>query len=165
MTLAILELGLAGILAWCAIKCTKLTGALVGKEEPGTHCSGSLVALAIGILGYGLSAFLQKLLLLGGIGAAARALGGKGAGGGSGSGGGESPGGGGTAPVAPTEPTPTPTPELPAPSVPEIPFAVSDTGPNQSSGNTATVVGGDYTVQVTPASAVQQQQVAFTGFA
>lgn len=115
MTLALLEILLGLMLAYCSLICVQLVPALIGKSRPGHHCSGSLLALLIGTISYFIAAILSGALS-GILGAAilGRLFGG---GGGpvvvpGGGGGGETP--------APVEPAPTPEP---AP-VPEIPPAI-----------------------------------------
>lgn len=99
MIVAILELELGILLVYCAIKCIALVPALGGKQQPGTHCTGSLLVLGIAVIGY-----LLNLLLGGAIAAAFAAaiakLGGKGKG----------------------KETPTPAPKpTPAPGIEPIP--------------------------------------------
>lgn len=76
MTVALLELLLGALLVYCAIVCVALFPALLGRQQPGTHCTGSLIAVGIAALGAIFSAILggaglAELLALLGIGAAA----------------------------------------------------------------------------------------------
>lgn len=142
MTIAFLELMMAALLAYAAVVCVKFWPLLAGRRENGTHCTGSLVALIVGVIGYGFAGFFKTLLTGVGIGAAA----------------GAAAKGRGVTPTTPTEPAPTPapTPEpAPAPEIPLIPEAVSSTT-GKSSGTSTT-----FGVNNTPGQATTTQAQMF----
>jgi hypothetical protein len=94
MTITVLELLVGALLLYCAIWCRAFVPALGGQNKPGTHCTGSLIALAIAGLSYLFAAIFGGALAAA-IGAAAKRATGK----------------------AAPRPTPTPSPlPLPSPS-------------------------------------------------
>lgn len=124
LTVTVLELLVGALLIYCAIWCRAFVPALAGQNRPGTHCTGSLVALTIAGASYLIAEIFGGALAgaLGGLIARAggRARGGK------------------TSP-RPT-PTPTPTP-VPGPALP---------GPGQAAAVTGASLGSSLTSHGAP---------------
>lgn len=64
MTVALLELAAGGFMLYAAIKCRKLIPMFAGRDEPGTHCTGSLIVAVGAVLGR----LLWEILTAAGLG-------------------------------------------------------------------------------------------------
>jgi hypothetical protein len=73
MTLALLELGLAGALLWAGVKCVKLIPLLAGREEASGECTGSLIAIIGGLIAAKIGSGLLSKIVAGAAGAGAGA--------------------------------------------------------------------------------------------
>jgi hypothetical protein len=121
MTITVLELLVGALLLYCAIWCRAFVPALGGQNKPGTHCTGSLIALAIAGLAYLFTAIFGGALAAA-IGAAAKRATGK------------------AAPKPTPSPSPIPGPALPSPSPTPSPSPLPSPGGGEGIGTSINFV-------------------------